>query len=121
LGVLVWLLAPRPVGAQAMTDKARVRALLEAVEIDLRAIRDGEEPIEDVQRQAVEARDYLQQLPLLMGSQPAHIEPLLVSLKENAARLVAQAESQDRFTCASVADDLLRDLERLRTAIGLTP
>lgn len=120
--VLAWLLLGGIALGQAVSvPNDQLRRALNAIEVDATAIIDGASsvPIDTIQQLANDISLQARQLPALGPDGPVvkHIE---VSLTEAAGRLAGDAGNQDAYAAASDARDVLDNVARLRSALGLS-
>lgn len=120
--VLAWIVLGGVALAQSVNGpNDPLRRALSALEVDATAIVDGASsvPIDTIQQLAGDINFQARQLPALGPDDPV-VKRIEVSLTEAVGRLVADAGNQDAFAAASDARDVLDNVTRLRSVLGLS-
>jgi hypothetical protein len=110
-----------PAQAAPVNDRPPVQSVLRAMEMDLRAIRDGSLPIDGIQRIANEVHSYVSQVSLVADNGSPAVRSIEIGMRTHADALITLAYDPNPIETAGPADDLLKDIERLRGALGTSP
>ncbi len=120
LFVAAWVVSTAA-GAQPGPDPQRpLREALAAIEVNARAIHQGDEDLATIQGQLYLIAPEVYRLPALTVEQPLS-QSIETRIQEDLGALQADVASQDRDSAIRHAGDLLSDAAELRSAMGLTP
>jgi hypothetical protein len=118
--VLVILLVVYSYSGSAVAQQGeQLRATLNEIEVNARAIESGTEAVGTILQEASTIQAYVQALPALLVGQPRFVLDLAVRLREDSAQLGTYASNDDTSGASYWSRRVLSDVNSLRAAMGL--